>query len=412
MRKVLSLRSAAPLALTALLAVTAACNDDTATFLEPRGRTFNYVLIKEGSNVPRMTGGAMSLSRPANASLTQMTSTIAEINIQGLEKLAGSAGYVLWSASLVDAPDPAPPGDSMLVNIARYRTSDFIAIEADTTINSSGDFVPDIDTLQRQNTRAIMPTFNFGGPGVTYVVRSDSAALGVYPHNRTIIFVTVVADTAAPTTPATDGSDMRLWLRYPTTNPAASTTATTTATRTPAAAFGNGNASAAKQYLFIASGRGRGAVVPETNTMIVDDSLLARPPKGYYYETFLVKREDNIVFNAIDTISVGPQTAPAPRRNLSLYSADSTDIAGIVQNPPGFPALQLIYAAASRINCSGGTCTNSLGNPVPRLAATGNAYRKVANIYISLEHKLGTPLMSPAIILNGIAPAAIRTREN
>ena len=400
MRKVLS-RATTPIALSALLAVTSACNDDAATVLEPLGRTFNFVLLKEGSNVPRASGGSVVRS-------TTNTSTIGEINIQGLEKLEGTAGYVLWSASIVDDASTEATDDSTLTNIARFRTTDFLAVEVDTTINASGDFVPDTDTLQRQQAVAVTPTFNFGGPGVTYTFRTNAAALGFQPHERNVIFVTAVADTANPEVPDASGSQARLWARFTALAPTGTATSRTTAL---AWKFGNFNPAAAKEYVFIASGRGRGALVPETNVLIVDDSLLARPPMGYYYETFLVKRDDNVVFNATDTISAGPQTAPPPRRNLSLYSADSNDIEGIVQDPPGFPSLQLIFAAATRVNCTAGTCTNSLGNPVPRLAATGNAYRRVANIYVTLEHKLGTALMSPAIILNGVAPPPIRTRD-
>lgn len=392
MRKALSLRRIAPLALTALLVGASACNDDTATVLQPLSRTYNFLLLKEGANGPRGTGGAIARAAAG-------TSTISDITLAGLEKLEGTAGYVLWSANVVASTG----NDSVLTNIARLRSSDFIAIEVDTTISAQGDFVPDVDTLQRQNAVGVVPTFNFGGPGVFYVIRTSAAALGFQPASRNVIFVTLVPDTAtaAITTPNVDGSDARLWLRCVVSGAPTTCNQTATGTSTAQWVFGNYNPAIAKQYVFVASGRGRGSLVPDSDVLIINDSLLARPPKGYYYETFLIKRGDDTTFYALDTISIGPQTAPPPRRNVSLYSADSLIVDPVVQAPAGLPQLQLIFAAANRVD----------GDTIPRLSTTGNAFRRIANINISLEAKLGTPRMSPFVILNGIAPPPIRLRD-
>jgi len=408
MKRATSFRVAAPLALATLLTVASACNDDTATVLAPVGRTYNFLLLKEGANGPRAAGAAVVVRRPVGATTTQVTSTIADFTIAGLEPLTPPAGYVMWIASI--AAPVAPSTDNTISNVARLRTRDFLAIEVDTTISPLGDFIPDVDTLRRQLAAAIVPAFNFGGPGVTYTFRTDSATLGFYPHNRNIIFMTVVTDTANPGTPATDGTDARLWLRYTATIPALSTavppvdTSTTTAA---AAAFGNGHATASKQFPFIMSGRGRGSLVPDKNVLIVDDSLLARPPKGYYYETFLVKRDTAPAqkFFSTDTISIGAQTAPAPRRIISLYGADSAQVDQVVQAPAGLPALQIIYAAASRIDAD--TFPRLTSKPLTGLK---NPFFGVANVYVTLEHKLGTPLMSTAIVLSATMPPPIYTR--
>ena len=388
----------------AVFTVAAACNDETATVLEPTSRTsYNFLMLKEGANAPRGAGGAVTVTRAIGASATQLTSTIAEFTIQGIEPLVPPAGYVMWIASI--APKPGAPADSILTNIARLRTNDFLAIEVDTTISAVGDFVPDVDTLRRQGgttpaTRAMVPAFNYGGPGVTYTFRTDSAAIGVYPHNRQIIFMTVVSDTANPGTPAADGSDARLWLRYQTAVPAVPTTAATTAATTPVWRFGNYHANVSKEYVFVPSGRGRASLLSDKQVLIVDDSLLARPPKGYFYQTWLITREDNQSFFAKDSILVDTLRAPYPRRSVSLFKADSTIPDPVVQAPAGFPQLQLIYAAGNRIK----------GDSLPGLAASGNRFRGVANVFVTLEHKLGIPELSPAVILNGTAPPPVRTR--
>ena len=380
-------------ACAALVAFASACNDETATVLSPLNRkAYNFLLVKEGANVPRMSGGVVSISRTTAAT----TSTIADITIQGLEVLQGTAGYVLWIASL--EPAAAGSADSIITNVSRLRTSSFRAIRVDTTINAEGDFVPTSTTVVSQTTAAVAPTFNAGGQGTRYEISTTAAALGFQPHLRHFIFVTVVADTANPGTPAPDGSDARLWLRYTATLPAVPTgSATTTATRTPTAGFGNGNAAAAKEYRFIASGRGRGSLLSDRNVLILDDSLLARPPKGYYYESWLIARADNVNFFARDSLSLGPQTAPYPRRDVSLYSADSLRVDPVIQE---FPAL--IYAEASRVQ----------GDSLAGLStSTSNRFRGIANAFVTLEHKLGTPAMSPAIILAGTTPPPIRSRD-
>lgn len=405
MKMGIAFRALAPVTCAVLLIIASACNDDTATVLEPRGRTYNFVLLKEGANGPRAAGGAVITTRAVGASATQLTSTIADINVLGLEKLTPPAGYVFWTAQIV-AP-VAPSTDNTLANIQRLRTSDFLVIHVDTAISAQGDFIPRTDTALRVNTRTLTPAANFGGPGVTYVIRTDSAALGFYPHTRNVIFMTPVPDTSVAVATPVDGSAGRLWMRYTAATPAVPTTVATTTTTVATWFFGNFHPTTAKQYAFIPSGRGRGALVPDKNVLIIDDSLLARPPKGYYYETFLVKRDTVPAqkFFSMDTISLGPQTAPAPRRSISLYGADSAQVDQVVQAPPGLPQLQIIYAAASRVDAD--TFPRLTQKP---LTGTTNPFFGVANVYVTLEHKLGLPLMSPAIILSAAAPPPIYTR--
>jgi hypothetical protein len=400
MKQGISFRVLAP-ACAALLTIASACNDDTATILQPRGRTYNFVLVKEGANGPRAAGGVVTTSRAAAATAAQLTSTIAEITVQGLEKLQPPAGYVFWTAQI---PAPvAPSTDNTLANIQRLRTSDFLVIHVDTTISTQGDFIPHTDTALRVNARTQTPAVNFGGPGVTYVIRTDSQALGFYPHTRNVIFMTPVADTSVAVSTPVDGSAGRLWMRYTFAAPAAGASTATTATWF----FGNFHPTTAKQYVFVMSGRGRGALVPDKNVLIIDDSLLARPPKGYYYETFLVKRDTVAAkkFFSMDTISLGPQTAPAPRRLISLYGADSAQVDQVVQAPVGLPQLQIIYAAATRVDAD--TFPRLKTKP---LTSTNNPYFGVSNVYVTLESKLGLPLMSPAIVLSAATPPPIYTR--
>ena len=62
--------------------------------------------------------------------------------------------------------------------------------------------------------------------------------------------------------------------------------------RTATFHFGNYDPSPLKEYNYVQTGRGR--AITRGNILVVDDSALSRPPVGYYYATYLVKRDDSI----------------------------------------------------------------------------------------------------------------------
>ena len=389
------MRSSVALRLAACAVIVAAlpgCNDETSTVLAPMNRkAYNFLLTKEGSNIPR---GDVTTTRSPAAAGSVNTFTL---TLRGLEKLGPTGFYQVWIGTVAAIGGASRDSAVNLTTLRRLSTSEFLVTRVDTTISPEGDFVPVTTTLVNRINSGTSG-FNEGGPGVTVRMRTTATQLGVNPSTLNLVLVTLVSDTTNPPQPDAEGSQGKLWARYRTPGvPPAATPPNPDSSLTFALGFGNFHATPSKQYTFVPSGRGRGSLLSDKNVMILDDSILARPPKGYYYEAWLVSREDNTNFFAKDSLSLGPQTAPYPRRSISLYGADSAQVDQVIQTSPA-----LIYAAASRVQ----------GDSLAGLSTTTeNRFRGIANAYITLEAKLGTSDMSPAIILSGTMPPPIRTRD-
>lgn len=357
-----------------ILGGTAACSDDTSTVVRPLpNRAFNFLLNREGINIPR---GTVTLAR------TGATATSLTVQVQGLEVLRDPYYYQVWlathNATTNTVSDFVPVGSSRVITVT-----------TDTSISDIGDFVPRVIT----DTALNQPGFNRGGPGTLVTLQANAAALAAIPAAATasrVLLVTIDSNPAAPTPPDEFGTQARLWARSINTGTAASVTTSLS--------FGNFHADPAQQYVYVPAGRGRGVLLENENILIVDDSSLARPPRGYFYATYLVTRADNDNFNNIDTIPLGPQTAPFPDRDVSLFNADIQQVHPVVQ--AALPNPQ-IFAAQTRVD----------GDTVSALAGTGNPFRGVALILVTLENKFGTDAASPATILLGAAPAGIRLRD-
>ena len=369
----------------AAVALLGACSDDTATVLDPLpNRAFNFVLTREGTNIPR--GQAIATRTAAGANSL-------EIRLQGLEKLEDPYFYQVWSADFTTATNAIT--DYRRLNAATVRV-----ITTDTTISTEGDFVPAVDTVVRTN---VAGNFNEGGPGTLISLNVTPASLGEDPLTGVgtgmtrLILVTIDSNPAAPTPPDEFGTQARLWARG-IVRPAAPGAGVAQTQLTTTFSFGNFHANPAQEYVFRVAGRGRGAVLENENILVINDSALSRPPIGYYYATALVTREDGDNFNNVDTIPLGPQTAPYPRRNVSLFNADIEKVDEVVQVVLPNPQ---IFAAQTRVD----------GDDVPGLATTGNPFRGVALVLVTLESKFGTDAVSPATILAGAAPAGVRLRD-
>lgn len=389
MSPALALRIAA---CVALVVAIPACNDETSTVLAPMNRkAYNFLLTKEGSNVPR---GDVTTTRAPVAAGGTNTFTL---TLRGLEKLQAGSFYQVWIGTVAAIGGASRDSAVNLTTLRRLASNDFVVTKVDTTISPEGDFVP-ASTILVNRQVCCTSGFNEGGPGVTIRMRTNTAALGVNPSTLNLVLVTLVSDTVAPPLPDAEGSQAKLWARYRTPgSPPAATPANPDSSVTANLGFGNFHATPSKQYTFIASGRGRGSLLADKNVLILDDSILARPPKGYFYEAWLVARDDNTNFFARDSLSLGPQTAPYPRRAISLYGADSALVDQVIQVSPA-----LIFAAASRVQ----------GDSLAGLSTTtANRFRGIANAYITLEAKLGTADMAPAIILGGTMPPPIRSRD-
>jgi hypothetical protein len=129
-------------------------------------------------------------------------------------------------------------------------------------------------------------------------------------------FLVTIESTEGATTP---GSRRVLWARRD-------------GGTTRAIQFGNWGPTAQEQFLFVGTARGRAAI--QQTLLIAVDSSMPRPPLGYYYAMWAHKRVPGQT-TGWDTIFLGEQTSPFPRRHLSQYNADSviTD-AAVVLNVP------------------------------------------------------------------------------
>jgi hypothetical protein len=157
--------------------------------------------------------------------------------------------------------------------------------------------------------------------------------------------------------------------------------------------FGTYNEDPDKQYVFKATGRGTAGV--RDNVLIVDDSLLSRPPVGYYYATHLTRITTKGTPDAAGTLdttaySLGAQHLPYPHREQSLENADVTLIPGyVIDNPP-----TVLYAGV-RLKID--TLTT---------AGAVNAKQPFVNfrlVLVTLESKKGDPAAgpSPNVVLVG-----------
>jgi hypothetical protein len=191
---------------------------------------------------------------------------------------------------------------------------------------------------------------------------------------------------AAPTAPGTVARP--LWFRRPDN--------ALTAAASGNLSFGYFSLDPSERYVYSPVGQ-RGRVYVRGNIMLVNDSSLARPPRGFYYAAYAVKRDDANTIT--DTLYFGAQTAPAPLRNLSLRNADVEIIDPLIQQ--GTPPQ--ILAASNRIEA--GTVDG-----LPEVT-NGNPFRELATAIVSLELKSGKPdeRLGPAHILVVDLPSIVRT---
>ncbi|MDQ6635078.1 MAG: hypothetical protein M3Z10_10030 [Gemmatimonadota bacterium] len=327
------------------------CSQDRAAVTDPFGPpAYNFRLSKVGTNLPH---GTVDVTAPAT------DSTGIKVTLQGLEPLT-SGVYQLWLGSQTDS---AASGFVKAVG-------SLVVARTDTTVNAAGDPVFRTDTTLRQSN---VSSFTIGGAKLTIIVNITKLSLGSDPLAKNLLLVTV-EDNASATTP---GASRPLWRSF----------STTTSSSGPLN-FGTFNAKPDSAYVFVLSGRGTASVFG--GILVLDDSALSRPPVGYYYAVFAVKRDS--VGKAVDTLALGAQTAPYPNRSQSLRDADITLIPGVViASPPE------ILAAANRIK----------SDTIPRLDKA-TPYAGFTDLIITLQHKKGAgTIASPAIALSAIFPGVV-----
>jgi hypothetical protein len=339
-----------------------ACDSERAIATDPIGApAYGIRFVSAGTNIPR---GTVTFAVPGGGARDQIRLTLA-----GLDSLAGNARYVLWVT------------DSSRSSFRRM-TSRITMTIADTSINAQGDPQEVTRTVTFDSTSS----FSNGGSNRSFSIVANfpsAFAAGVRPD---LVLVTI-EDAATATTPSV--SRRPLWAQR-----TQYTTAATAANNTGTVRFGYWSAASDSLYVY-PLGTQRGRAMFRGNVLMVNDSSLPRPPRGYFYATYLIKRADDN--NApVDTVYLGPQTSPAPRRELSLRHADSVVVDPLVQlnTPPQ------ILAASARIEAdtTGGLDVNA-------------AFRGVADVLVTLElksYKVDEGRMGPAIILRADVPTIVR----
>ncbi len=344
---------------------TAACNPDRAVSTDSVGDpAYGVQLILTGSNVPK---GSVRFTFPRNAA-DPVQDTV-RITVTGLDTLENG----FYTVFLGDSSGSA----------FKRATGTLIVTRTDTVLNALGDPVPRARTDTTQN----VSSFQLGGPRTSIQFVTTRAQSGLLPSDPIETVLITIEDNAQATTPSASRRPIFARRRQGTAVPA-----TGVAFRTSQLRFGNyGGADPANDFVYIPTGRGRAYV--RGSILIINDSSLTRPPLGYYYAAFAVKGDSARV--PIDTVYLGEFTAPFPRRNLSLFNADSLIIDPLVQ-PEGQRA---VLAASIRIDA----------DTVSGLGALANPFQGFTEVFVTLESKNKVPdRLGPVIVLRAALPDIVR----
>lgn len=347
--------ASAPLVALAALAL-AGCDVDRATANEPFGDIGYGTRLTPAAN-PNLPNGTVSRNTASDSVF---------IRVAGIETLAPGNAYHVWFGTFNSA-DSTVSGWVPAVGNLRTVTYDTTGVDP-----ASGQPVVDSTTAGRTVLTPGVSSFSLGGPRVRQRLAVPQTVRGT----RNVVLITI--EDGAPTEPDLTGP-RPLWVILPATLTTAGT----------AMSFGTFNPRPNQRYVFGAVGRGvamfRGGVLS------VADTALARPPVGYYYATALIKRDDDGVVT--DTLFLGAQTAPYPRRTISLREADVSQPDPVVLvDPP------TILAAANRLLASEAGLTGTL------------PFAGFADVVVSLEAKAGLEdTLAPSFVLTAPVPGVVRT---
>lgn len=351
----------------ACVLLAAACQDDRADITDPVGRVYNARFAAAPSNLPR---GFADQVRSGAAATHEIF-----IELKGLEALA-SGTYQVFLAT-------QDPSGAALTNVVP-ATGTLTRIQVDTSINDQGDPEPDSSFV---TTTGASSFSDAGTARVTFqlsVTQADLAAAGAAntdPNAYNLVMV-AIQPGAAGTEPAA-GAPIPLWARL---GALAGTT-----NRSANFRFGNFAPDPANEYVFQAAGRGLAGVWD--NLLVVDDSALSLPPKGYYYATVLTRLPDAAATD-LQSIVLGPQKAPYPRRTVSLFDADiNPDLDPVVVELP--PSIQ---AASERVR---------IDTIAGASLATEQPFRLYRQVIVSLEPKQGVSTYSGSVVLAATLPDVV-----
>jgi len=298
-------------------ALFGACRVDRATIFEPIGRpSFDFSFSPPATAAERaLPGGTITVSRPGPAGSTAAGTV--RIRLTNLQPLTSGVYQVFIGTQAGDTLRDVIPARGTL------RVIRPVATVVDTT-----------KTLDTTVTANVSST-NAGGANVVLEFTLNEASLGSNPTlpGRNVVLVSMQASET--TTPPAIVSPLFGFF----TTPAAGATAVTTNLL-----FGNYEPVTSRRYVFQAVGRGRGGV--RGNVLAIDDTLLARPPIGFFYAAFALRTDS--AGNALAPEYLGELTAPFPNRDRSLRNADTDTIAGVVfDRPAAISAASLRFVTTS-----------------------------------------------------------------
>lgn len=367
-------------ALSAVLVLATACEDNRSTTLEPVGDLgFGTVLAKTSTNLPR---GTVTFPTSIVASATPATDSVI-ISLAGLDSLT-TGTYTVWFAN--DSATKFVRATDMNVRVT----------QVDSSQNAAGDPVFTTTVTNRTGISGLRA----GGSNRVFRIATSRATATGMATTDSLNVVLVSVETGAPG--AAPGEVRPLWARR--------SQATTLVAGVRFGAFARGvplaaNAGnpAANQEFVVASsstaGVGTMTIVPRGRVevrgkiMVVNDSNYLRPPVGYYYNAYVVKLDTTGKVN--DTVYIGRRTSPYPMRT-SLYEADKTNPSpDVVLDAP-----KVIFAMATRVS----TDTIPDANSTPPWYNFGYVRVNLQSKY-SQEGRMG-----PTTLLEGTLPKSVRGR--
>jgi hypothetical protein len=266
--------------------ILAACDEKTSDLSDTvRPNAYGFQMVSQATNLPR---GSARFRLPSG---TVPESIV--VSVRGLDSLG--AGF--WTAWI---------GDSLGTSFVR-ATGTLSVLRQDTTLNPLGQ----VDTTQTTVPIGAVSALPNGGPNQAWTWVFTRATSGVTAADSMQTFLITMEDVANATVP---GTRRVVWAR----RIEAGTGTTAGSTKTAGLKFGNYGSTPVTEYLYSGSpARGRGYF--QRQVVSVNDSTLARPPLGYYYAVWLV----GPFYTTSDTLFAGDLRSPWPRRELSLFNADS-----------------------------------------------------------------------------------------
>ena len=347
--------------------IIAACDEKTSDLSDTvRPNAYGFQMVGQATNLPR----ASVRFAMAKASAGRPESIV--VVLRGLDTLS-TGFYTAWV------------GDSLGTSFVRAAGA-LTIVRQDTTLNALGQ----VDTAVTTIPMGAVSALSNGGANQTWTWVFARADIGIAASDSMQVFMLTMEDAANAATP---GSRKFLWARrgegtaFIIDLNGNNAPPPDTINRTASSKIGNYGSTTLTEYVYSsAPARGRGYF--QRQVFSVNDSTLARPPLGFYYAIYL----HGPLYLTSDTLFVGDLRSPWPRRELSLFNADTliTDPEVVLAVPPS------ILAGAIRI--SGDT----LGMPA------NFPYAGYAFVRLNLEAKMGIRgRMGPSRILQAPVPFGI-----